>query len=526
MRSVRKTAENNASCMANAVVQAYGKMERYRYNFQKGLRQGLLVYNLANLGSMRSTPEYIKGAQDGEVRGTSEGMIRGREIGASAGQSEGSSSAFRNFSSVVDTGAPPSMDNTPPTPSYQGDRSPVSSPRSIEERISASNSEVQSWVRSMDFSYDNWRWDPWGDYWNPSKLYGWNNYDFDLVRSWYRDDWAWSLWKQKSFSSCRDQVAYYERISDPSQTRNSDEAERAFRSSFKNQYDSVINEKWSNTVNREEPLALIYGQTLGIKISRDYATDLGYYNAHSSSYSAASIEGYRETYASGFKNGFDSAAKRYENSMYLTDLSADIKSGTSGIFGVGTPITVNVQSLKNIGRQPGEAKVSLTGNTQVNDSKTLKIGHSQTLKEPVSFTALSYVGTAGAPNQNSQITLRVDSIQKDYNINVDWSETIKNLANSTPEIRKNIVGYMKHYLELEWKDVKSGLGGNKYKSQPSDTLLEKLADNYQQGGPDLKGKIKSVIGDLKSVLGERPGFMSFDDRAKWDSAGKIYDSMK
>ncbi len=524
--AVRDTAENNARCMANAVVEGYGRMERYRYNFQKGLRQGIYIYNWSNLGELRTTSDYIRGAQDGEARGSSEGLVQGRQAGASEGQSYGSSAARRSFSAAVDTGAAPNLDNTPPSPSYQGSRSAVPSPRTVEERIGALNGEVQSWLRSVDFAYDGWQWDPWGDYWSPAKLYSINNYDFELVRSWYRDDWAWNLWRQKSFSRCKNQVGYYDKISDSSQTKNSQDAERTFRSRFKSEYDNVIGEKWAKAVRRDEPAAFDFGRSMGVRVSQDYARELGYYNSYSTSYSATSINGYHETYASGYRNGFDTSKKLYENSSVLDDMTAEIKAANGRSFGVGTAINVNLKSVKNIGRQPAEPKVTLSGNVFAATTKKFKMGYSESLKEPQVFTAIAFVGTGGAPNQNSQVTLKVDSLSQDFNINSDWSETIQNIATTSPEVSKAIVDYMKYHLALEWKDVKSGLGSNKYKTPLSDTLLEKLADSYNQGNADLKGKLKPKLSELRSTLGERPGFIYFDDRAKWDSANKIYESTK
>ena len=132
----------------------------------------------------------------------------------------------------------------------------------------------------------------------------------------------------------------------------------------------------------------------------------------------------------------------------------------------------------------------------------------------------------GPPDKASQVTLKVGTVTQGFGVIVDWNETIRNLAAASPEGSKAIGGYLKYYLYLEWKNVKSGVGGNKYKAPPSDTLLENLAEVYNQGNSDLKNKIKAKLVELKSTLGTRPGFLAIDDKAKWDSANKIYETMK
>ncbi|GEM_PF-2651128 len=527
INKVRNTADNNARCMANAVVAAYGRIESDRYNYYRGIREGMAIYSLSNLGSLRDTVEYKLGAKDGSANGGNEGLAAGRAAGVNEGANLGRAQSRARHLEVLDKDSAPNLSVNIPSPSGGGLAVNMGSVRTIDERLRAVDGEVQSWVRAQSYGYDGWAIDGWSDRWSPTTIYGWNSYQFDLVRSWYRDDWAFQIWKERRFSRCSDQVGYYDRIRDPSQTSNYSEAESAFRNTFKSVYDNVFDEKWRREVEKPNPVPFAFGRNLGFRISQEYARDLGYQNGYLLAYGEASQQGKEETFPDAYTNAFVQTNNYFQNNMELENLAAEIKPVQGITYGVGTPITVVVKSLQNVGRQNGEARISIAGNAAQVESKTIKMDYSKSIKEPVVFQGYAVIGANGAPDQSSSVTVRAEKLAVNLPFTVDWNTTIRNFTTAAPATKASILAYMKIHLKAEWESVKKGIGGDKYKANsPTDTLLEKLVILTAGMPVDQKAVIKASADDLGSVLGSKPCLTCFDDKAKWNSGGELYKKLK
>lgn len=527
INKVRNTADNNARCMANAVVAAYGRIESDRYSYYRGIREGMAIYSLSNLGSLRDTVEYKIGAKDGSANGVNEGLAAGRSAGVSEGTRLGQAQSRARHLEVLDRDGAPNLSVNVPNLSGGGLAVNAGNVRSIDERLRAVDGEVQSWVRSQSYGYDGWAIDGWSDRWSPTTIYGWNSYQFDLVRSWYRDDWAFQIWKERRFSRCSDQVAYYDRIRDPSQTSNYSEAESAFRNTFKNVYDGVFDEKWRREVEKLNQVPFAFGRNLGFRISQEYAKDLGYQNGYLLAYGEASQHGREETFADAYTNSFVQSNNYYQNNMELDGLTAEVRPQAGTTFGVGSPFTVVIKSLQNIGRQNGEAKISLAGNASQLENKTIKMDYSKSIKEPVVFQGYGVIGTNGAPDQSSSVVVRAEKLAVTIPMTVDWATTIRNFVTAAPATKSAIIAYMKIHLKAEWDGVKKGIGGDRYKANSAmDTLLEKLVVTAAGLPADQKAVIKASADDLMSVIGSKPCLTCFDDKAKWNSGTELYKKLK
>ncbi len=528
---VRITAENNARCMANAVVASYGRVERYRYNYYMGLRNGISIYNLVNLGSLQNTSDYIAGAQQGSIDGANNGLAQGRSEGVEDGNDQGRVDARSRFTAVVDTGNPPDRSVNIPNPSFAGLTSGQQA-RNIEQRLAGLDSDIASWLGQQSFSYDGWSYgNRYGDYWSASKLYGWNtSYQFDLVNSWYRDDWAFQLWKEQKFSRCSNQYDYYEKLADSSQTGNSYTATSAFRSAFKNEYDNVIGSKWRNEVTKSEPVAFSFGQQHGIRVAKDYARDVGYYASYNSNYSNASVQGHAQTFDSAYQNGFKTTFQNYESNPVVEGIEIDFKTNNSRqAFGAGSPINIVLKRAVNVGLKDGVMNVRTADNIVLGQQKQVTLKKSETLKSPIGLNGIGFVGFSAAPNAQTKITVLVGS-PSSHQFKVDWAATIYNMATSTQaNIKTTATNYIKNNLASEWSKMNSGLWPtNRYTdNQPSNTLLEQMVGIYENpnsGG--YKGNIKAAVPTLRTILGARPSGL-FAGRAKdrWDSANALFDRM-
>lgn len=529
INKVRNTADNNARCMANAVVAAYGRIESDRYNYYRGVREGMAIYTLSNLGSLRNTVEYKLGAQEGAALGGAEGLHAGKAAGMSEGTKRGQAESRARHVEVLDKDGSPNLDVNVPNVSAGGVQINLAGVRSVDERLRAVDGEVQSWVRAQSYGYDGWAIDGWSDRWSPTTIYGWNSYQFDLVRSWYRDDWAFQIWRERRFSRCADQVAYYDKIRDSSQTTNYDEAERAFRNEFKQTYDEVFDNKWRAEVEKPNPVPFSFGRNLGFRISQEYAHDVGYSNAYLQEYSEKSEEGKQEVFPGAFTNAFVEKNNYYQNNVDLEGLTAEVRPSTGAAFGVGSPITVTVKTLQNVGRQAGDVAVVVGGNASQLQNKSIKMEYSRSLKEPAVFQGYAAIGANGAPDQSSSVVVRTGKLAAELPITVDWTATIGNYLSGAPALKSTILAYMKTHLKAEWESIKKGAFGknDKYKANsPVDTLLEKLVVTTAGLPSDQKAAIKAIANDLNSILGEKPCLACFDDKAKWASGNELFKKLK
>jgi hypothetical protein len=533
LSKVRTTAENNARCMANAVVDTYGRVERFRYNYYMGLRNGIAIYNIVNIGSLQSTPEYINGAQQGGPAGSISGKSYGRSAGNSEGMGQGFSEARSRFTAIVDTSNPPDRSMIVPRPVYSGSGSGQQA-RSIDERLSSLDSDLAAFVNQQNFSADGWSYgNQLGDYWSASRLYSWNtSYQFDLVSSWYRDDWAFQLWQEQRFRRCSDQVDYYQKLADSSQTANSSAATSTFRSAFKNEYDQVIGYKWRNEVTKSEAIPFSFGQQHGMRVAREYAYDVGYYSTYNSYYQAASIQGFSETYEQAYQNGFTSTFQKYESSPIVEGLEVEFRTNNSRqAFGAGSPIGVILKRAVNLGQKDGVITLTPADNVVLGQQKQVTLKKSENLKQPISLGDMGYVGFSAAPNAKSKVSIMIGGVRLTREFNVDWITTVYNMATTTTAtIRNPAFTYIRNNLAVEWSNMGKGLfPTNRYADKiPTNTFLEQMVSSYENPGssPAFKAGVKLQVPGLKAIIGARPtGLFDGARKARWDSANALFDRM-
>jgi hypothetical protein len=293
LNKVRITAENQARMIANRVVEKYGSAENARYNLWLGLNDGVRSYMVVT--QLSGDQRYRAGQLTGQREGSREASVRGEAEGSSLGASVAQSDALIRFRAVVDTASQPDVTLRIPQPNATTASANIAEPKSIDDRIREQSDELIRRLSSFDYLNRG----------NLSEMYGWKDYRFDLVKGYYREDWAWNAWNNRELGGgYESELTYLQKISDANQTLNAESAKQAFRSQFKSTYDLVIDQKWESAVSRRNSAYYEPGVMLGQRIGADYAQEKGYADGYRASYPTAFIEGKYRSFPAAYTSAF------------------------------------------------------------------------------------------------------------------------------------------------------------------------------------------------------------------------------
>lgn len=511
LEKVENESENRARCTANAVVGLYGRVESYRYNFSRGFRSGLQLYNLSNLGDLRRSPEYQQGYNSGDRDGAVQGLRAGERAGESDAAQQASNDVRGRYMAVVDRNQPPDLTRTVPSTGFGGLRADIAEPRDVSVRISDLEAEYRAHVMRQSFGYegDVMRWDSWRQEWTLSYYYR-NDFSNELVRGWYRDDWAFDMYRRRQFSRCADGVDYYNKIRDTNLYSNATQAEARYRSSFKREYDRVIDSKWINAVRAENPAAFHDGQGYGWRVAREYARDVGYSTGYRLSYSEQSRVSYDGRFAESYVATFDREVQRYERGTIPMVQEAQVftegGNGRTNLV-VGMPLSVNFLKAFNVGRQPGEVTVTLAGPHVANVSKkNIRFEPSASLRdEGRTVGPLGYIGTAVAPNGTVEIVIDAGGLRISDRFVMDWRNLVRIASSTQGQIQTTQLEYLHAIMSKEIKDNDGGLfEGNPWESQKEDLFLKQAVVVIEKLSPQEKAAFKNVLARLRTAMGKRP----------------------
>lgn len=540
---VRDNAENHARCLANAVVNAYGSYESYRYNFFKGFRKGISRYNFENMGDVRNGIDYQEGAQIGEQEGVSQGQVAGRAQGMGDGSSEAAAQVRQRYEEIVDRQTPPNLEKNVPIRSNTNLVANIGEPRSIEDRIGGLENEYQVLVLKQRYgSGDDFivlNSSMWRSEWSLISYYRSRDFDMSLVRGWYRDDWAFNAYLRQDFSRCASLKSYYDKISSSAEYSNSGEATNAFRSTFKHTYDQVIDEKWINKVREDRPDARETGKMFGTRVAREYARDLGYNTSFRIAYTQEARLAYSASFSNSFNEAFDRNVAFYEknvvpvvNTAQLVDANGERK----GLV-IGVPLNVALLDAKNIGRQPGEAKVTITGENVANTvTKTIQMEPSATLKGDKTVKGVGYLAPHVAPNASVRVSIRVNDRSVDDQFTMDWGNLIRTFAVQTDA---NAIGvqtdYIVRVIQAENEPIYGG-SMNDFNDweKDDDKLFLKQAVHAAESLPRnvSRANFVGLASRLSKMIGPKPNesrFLGFGTSTKdkeWDSFHQWLERMK
>lgn len=525
---VRQAAENQARFFANRVVIVYGSQENYRFNYHQGLRQGINLYNWSTISGVQNTFEFREGADRGRTDGYQAGLQAGRQQGASDGSSKGAGDAFGRYQAVVDQNRAPDTRLQVPSIQFSGltaSRSQVS----MEDRLAQMEQIVRSQLGGLRFGDAEfaigWQWD---DYWSPRTLYGWNNFQFDLVRGWYREDRALDLYRQRALGgNYGSNLEYLARISDSSQTKNSSEARSAYESAFKSEYNRVIDSKWRSAVMASNPAAQAIGIQIGQQAAREHTRELGYNWAYSSAFTPASTESYGPVFLESYRERFQSTVQTYERNPMLGRLQGRILDAQGkDSFVLGAPVSAQITALVNFGRQNADVEVRAGSGLSALEVKKFSLGYSSSLPEARIETNIGRLEAAPAPGQTATVSVRVAGLSITQSISLRWDAQVAGLARAAKS-NPFLTAYVVKHIGEEWARIDNTFSKNHYEAtaDTEDTLLEQMLRAAQSLPQSERVGLQTHKAALKAVFGEKPGRLSFVKLKKWNSAMSLIDRL-
>ncbi|MCM2280761.1 MAG: hypothetical protein NDI61_02815 [Bdellovibrionaceae bacterium] len=513
LSKVRQTAENQARFFANRVVIVYGSQENYRYNYYRGLRQGIDLYNWSTVSGVQHTYEFREGAARGQQDGASEGFAAGQYQGGNRGNSQGRADAFQRYQVVVDQNRAPDTELRIPAIHFGGLTASRSTP-SMEDRLSQMESLVRSELGRLRFGDADYAHQvEWDEYWSPRTMYGWSDYRYDLVRDWYREDRAFDLYRRRALGgNYGSSLEYLERISDPAKTKNASEARNAYERSFKSEYNQVIDNKWRSAVTAPNHPAQTFGLHIGQQAAREHTREMGYNWAYATAYQNASLQSYEPAFTQSYRDGFEATVRQYEANAMLGSLSGQIlgANGTEPLV-IGAALSVEITRLVNYGRQNATVTLHSGSGTELLDTRSFSLGYSTSLQDSHVEKNFAKLLANPPPGQRQEISIRVGTrndtsgLVLTQAIELRWDAQVVALAR-TGRNNAHVLPYVLKQIGEEWKEIDNTFSKNHYEgdARTKDTLLEQMVRAAKTLAPAERQSLQALKPELKRVFGDKP----------------------
>lgn len=529
---VRQNAENAARFFANRVVETYGVVENYRYNFFVGFREIQELYHDFGV-SITKLDSFERGEDEGRAQGKIDGYSAGQEKGNTEGRIMGRDEARSRFLKAVDKGEPV---NTVMGPAYKGEnftgiQSPLLSPKSINERLTAYDAEFMADVRKVIILdgevviVD----DIFNAYWKLADFYTWDAYKTDLLMTSWRGENAFYLYaNQKLTKKGQNLIDYLDNVSDSNKNIDAANDVQIYRSAFINEYESVIFKKWNDVVKTPNPKAKQHGRIYFEKALNDYAYEAGYVNSYKQIYLTESKKGYKSTVAQAYAGGFESNVKHYSANPVIEGVNVELvnQSGLTS-FAIIDSIRPKVKTGMNVGQQKGEVRISLSSPSihTLSQSDATHIEGLSTLKKEVTLGSLSQVGTGIAPDSKVTVAISVNGIHTlNQSISVSWRQTVQQLAKESGQRQTVLLDYIKYHLLQEWFKMSGmNIGDSPYIKKQTSSLLYNLAITYKAMSPADQKAFDQHQEAIMHVFGARPTGWFDTKKDDWDAAIAIFE---
>lgn len=545
---VKNYATQAANFFANRVVDIYGKVENYKYNFYLGFRKAAALYT--NLGlSVQNLPQYSSGKQLGLTQGYQQGFNSGKAKGESDGIYFGQKAAAARFRSAV--GNSNSLDVTPgDAPNgndFEGLTPSLSNP-DIRTSISNYNNDFYNELRSgysfdteVDFDSDlNGR--LYGASIDISDFYNWNNYKNEVLLSYWKSENAFSLFLSKRLikSSSVDYnkvkannelVAKYKEITDPTLYKDAEQNKQIYKSAFVNQYDNVIDDKWNNEVyGKTNNSAQIRGEFYFTQAIQSYAQTVGYNEGYVQKYTKASKDGYSKVVGTAYLNKFDQTVNYYTNNAVFEDLQMElVNQEGKKVFAIIDSVIPVVKNIVNLGKVSGKLTVSISStsgvlNSAANTTLEMEVPSLSQLKNSQPFGTISQISSQAIADGNYQVTMATSAGNQTLPIEVSWFQTIRQVTKDSAQRQQILVKYLSNTLGKEMTDMKSVFKKNKYKSEPQNTFAGKFVTSFTALPPQEKQILNQFQASIVAGMGKRPTNLICIGCGKdeWDSAQSLF----
>lgn len=544
-KKVKIYAEQAANFFANRVVDIYGRVENYKYNFYLGFKRAAALYT--NLGiSIQNLSQYSSGQQLGLSNGYQEGFRSGQQKGLQDGNYLGKQTAISRFKNAVgnDSDLNVTPGSGPNGQDFQGLVPNISNP-DLAVKLQGFNSDYYSEIKSeynfdseVDFDSDLSGY-VYGASISLGDYYSWNDYKNDILFSYWKSENAFNLFLSKRLiknssvdynkvKANNEMLAKFKEITDSSQYKDAEENRRIYRTTFINQYDDVIGTKWNREVyQHSNSSAQARGEYYFTKAIQAYAYDVGYKQGYSANYTARSIEGYQSSVGPAYFQSFNDTVNYYSQNSVIEDVQLLlVNQDGKNTFAVTDSAYVILTSAVNYGKMGGKIRIQLPSNTLLSPvaNSILEVelpGLSKTDKSQ-NLGVIGNVSTEVKADEQENVTLKTNLGNKLVVLSSPWKQNVQQLAKNAPAKQQILAQYISTNLGKEMVAMKSVFKKNKYKSEPENTLAGKFVETYRVLSLTEQQAINPYQTTIVSKIGKRPGFCIFCGKDEWDSAQDIF----
>lgn len=546
-KKVKIYAEQAANFFANRVVEIYGKVENYKYNFYVGFKKAASFYS--NLGiSIQNLPQYGYGQKNGLSKGYEDGYSHGQQKGIQEGTSVGRQDAVDRFYAAVENSG--SLDVNagagPDSANYPGTNPSIANPDLNNKFTTYNNDYYQELKSGLNFDAEvefdsDLNGNIYGGNVSLSDYYSWNDYKNEVLFSYWKSENALNLFLSKKLikstsvdhnkvKANNEMIAKYKEITDSNLYKDADQNRRLFRSTFINQYDDVIGYKWNKEVyDKSNYAAQSRGEYYFTQAIQAYAYDVGYQNGYIENYIPRNIQGYRHSVGPAYVKSFNETVNYYSNNPVISEVQLDIvnQDGKKSFSVIDNIIPV-LSRVVNAGKVAGKLIVRIQQNNAINNAvnNTLEI-EIPALTRFTSSQALgvvSQVSTSVKPEDQIDLVLTTNAGNKSVRMTMSWHQTVKQITKDIPQRQQILSQYLSQHLGKEMKDMRSVFKKNKYKHEPENTFAGKLVSTYQTLNPQEQQLLNQFQTSIVSGIGKRPrDFICIGcGKDEWDAAQNIF----
>jgi hypothetical protein len=518
---VREKARQAAERMATNVARSLGQIENIRYNLFLGFKE---EEQRANYYGDRITDhrEYRYQFDQGMTAGEQSGFGAGRTEAARTGQNL----ANQDVGVAVDSIISGQTQNLVVQKRQDLERMPFAglelneaAPAGIVDRLKARDKQLQAEL-SRFYRVDddiivaedllNGRFEVY-------RLYGQQQYQFELLDSYFREEKAFLYFLKGYFQPRENLLNYYRRISDSAQYANAAQNAQTFKAEFENQYDRVINREWNEVVRRERSDIQRMGRDLFAQLTAEYAGARGNYDGKRRGFRESSQDGFRQFIQSEYDTRVDQTVRDVQSRAVLTDISVKVRNANGGDeVTMGDTLDIVLSNASNRGAVAGNLQIQPSGSAEVTvlrPAAAVVIPAFSKLNREIVLQGMMFVSKVSTPDQSIVVSFAVDGRFYQSQMRSTFEGLITVLGQQKNMQRQNaILQHVVGFLKAEWEAEKSRIA-NGFNNEKGNLLIERMAARVKTMNSTEQSVFKSKAGkEIRKMYEDQSGFGYGDDK--------------
>lgn len=519
-RRVSDAAEN----FIGLIMDIYMPAHNARYNLRRGL-----LDTKAKMGDLDSefSQHYLAGKPQGEKDGVEPGKVRGKGDSSTEAKRMILEDIGAEIDQAIAANGKVKFVQNPRLAKNYSVSSPLSSPRSVEERMQADplmHSEIDGLFNLNQESslQRDLRKSLLGDIREIMQN------DKTDVPERFKDDFmnkdrAFDMWLNKDYLLNYAEIPemnYLRHISDgnvyETPSENRENFRRGFNYAFHNGIKSPNPHKnqlgfgtlWRQMIGAEYLRAQQIGQSYYTKHAYEYMAQVGYNAGYNATYSANALKTLNESIKANYTAQYPGIEQQIRSSSVITNIDARIvPSLGKKNLGIGDFFDIVVDGAANRGLKAGTVAVEFLPSPNVNvleKAKSFGLEGFRKLQEPITYNYMGQINDQTEPDQSLNLRASVAGVVVTATVQATFEGLVINAAKATD------AGWTAHlmkktadWMAKEWNDT-SGWG-DQYEKHDGRMLIVKMFNLFKSGQltDEEMNRIRPHGQMLRDVYGEK-----------------------